>query len=142
MSGDHIGWLLWSAAAAWKTAFRDEMVARGHAWYAEARGAMLQHIPLSGVKQSQIVAKAGITKQAVQQLLIELEGDGVIMRRSDPGDGRGKIIEFTAKGRTAVQDASHAKHSVEEAIRSALGPAEFEVLTRLLKKLDTEQDQS
>ena len=132
---DHIGWRLWDAAYRWKAAFTKEMVAMGHGWYAEARGGLLQFISEKGTRQSDIVAKAGTTKQAVQQLLKELEDDGIIDRIADPEDGRGRIVKLSPKGLQAMQDAAKAKAVVEVRIRKTLGDKGFGQLQSLLTKI-------
>ena len=69
---DHIGLLLWHAAADWKTRMRDEMVDRGFPWHGEARGEVLTHIGPAGASQAALAERMGITKQAVQQLVEQL----------------------------------------------------------------------
>jgi DNA-binding MarR family transcriptional regulator len=44
----------------------------------------------------------GITKQAVGQLLDDMEGFGVIERVPDPSDKRARIVRFTAAGREGL----------------------------------------
>ncbi len=135
---DHIGWRLWNATARWKQAFAQGMVAAGHGWYAEARGSILPYIDPRGTKQSVLVQRIGLTKQAVQQMVDDLEREGVVARRPDPDDGRAKIIVYTDKGLKAQQDAERVKRQVEADIRAQIGDADFDRLYEILRRLAPE----
>lgn len=130
---DHIGWDLWRATQCWKKLFTRAMVAKGHGWFAEARGNLIHLIGPSGCRQSALVARSQLTKQAVQQFLDELERDGMIARAPDPSDARAKFIHFTAAGHRALNDAETAKQELEGHITALLGPG---ALARLKSDLD------
>ena len=133
---DHIGWRLWEAAALWKRLFADEMVAAGHGWYREARSSIIPYIDLeAGARQVDIVAAMGLSKQAVQQLIQDLEAEGIVERVPDPDDGRGKIVRLMEKGLAAQIDSAAAKRKVEATLRDRLGAAEFDSLSQTLIKL-------
>lgn len=131
---DHIGLDLWRAALAWRERLTVEMVGRGHAWYGDARHAVAAALHPSGMPQSELVARMGMTKQAVQQLLDGLEVDGIVRREPDPNDRRGKLVVYTAKGRAAVRDATAIKRAIERDIRTALGDARFEAMKKALSE--------
>ena len=135
---DHVGWRLWDAAANWKERFAAEMVALGHEWYAEARSSVIPYVGLKGTRQSDIVVRMGLSKQAVQQLILDLEVSGILWREPDPNDGRGKIVHFTERGLAAQRDSLKAKRKVEAEIRTLLGDKEFERLVGALKKIGSE----
>jgi DNA-binding MarR family transcriptional regulator len=135
---DHVGWRLWDAAAAWKEKFANHMIEAGHDWYAEARSSVVPYVGLDGTKQAEIVARMGLSKQAVQQLIVDLEHTGILRRDPDPDDGRGKIVRFTQAGLAAQKDGAKAKQIIEADIREKLGDAEFEQLMILLKKIGSE----
>ncbi|TGT79101.1 helix-turn-helix domain-containing protein, partial [Mesorhizobium sp. M8A.F.Ca.ET.161.01.1.1] len=75
---DHVGWRLWQASRAWHAEFAAAMRAAGHGWFSEARAGLLGHIPRNGTRQSALIERAAISKQAVQQLLDGLEAEGVL----------------------------------------------------------------
>jgi len=132
---DHIGWRLWDAAAIWKERFAAGMVAAGHDWYGEARSSVIPYIALDGTRQSDIVAKMGLSKQAVQQLIVDLEAAGIVYREADPEDRRGKIVLFTQAGVDAQRDSNRVKREVENEFRHRLGDDDFSKLFELLKKV-------
>ncbi len=122
----------------WKERFAAEMVVMGHDWYAEARSSVVPYVRHKGTRQSDIVARMGLSKQAVQQLILDLENSGILRREPDPNDGRGKIVHFTEKGLAAQRDSQKAKRKVEAEIRTRLGDEEFERLVEALKKIGSE----
>ncbi len=111
------------------------MIRAGHDWYGEARSSVVPYIRQEGTRQSEIVAKMGLSKQAVQQLIADLENAGIVCREPDPDDGRGKIVKFTEEGLAAQRDAVRVKRDVEADYRRLLGQQDFEKLYALLKKL-------
>ena len=103
---DHVGIQLWRAAALWKSEFDAGMVAAGHTVFAHARSGLIAHMDRGGTRQADLVARSGLTKQAVQQFIDELVADGLVERIRDPGDGRGRIVVFTERGRAVLADAN------------------------------------
>jgi DNA-binding MarR family transcriptional regulator len=135
---DHIGWWLWRAAMVWKARFAEEMVRAGHSWYAEARSSVIPYIGPRGTRQAELARRIGLSKQAVQQLVDDLEREGVVVRRPDPGDQRAKIVVFTDKGLAAQRDADRIKRTIETAWRERLGAADMEQLDRLLRRIEAD----
>ena len=132
---DHIGWDLTRAARAWKALFVASMVQRGHLWFAEARGNLIQFIGPHGIKQQELVTKIALSKQAVQQLLDELEADGIVKREVDRKDARGRLIVFTAKGLLALQDAQDIKLEIEHQYKKQIGKDGLRHLKSALDKI-------
>ncbi len=135
---DHIGWRLWDAATVWKEKFADEMVAMGHDWYREARSSVIPFVKKDGTRQVDIVEKMGLSKQAVQQLIADLESSGILWREPDPQDKRGKIVRFTEEGFSALRDGQTAKRKIEAEVKAQLGDEDFTRLMRVLKRLGSE----
>jgi DNA-binding MarR family transcriptional regulator len=133
---DHVGWRLWRAAQLWKADFDAKMVAMGYAWFGEARAAVIAHLDRGGTRQALLAKRLGLSKQAVQQFVDELERDGIVERRPDPDDSRAKIVTFTARGRKALADANIAKRQIEAEFRRKLGRARLEQLIATLRAID------
>ncbi|GAA4106858.1 MarR family winged helix-turn-helix transcriptional regulator [Aminobacter aganoensis] len=132
---DHVGWRLWQASRAWQAEFAEAMRAAGHGWFSESRAGLLGHIPRRGAKQAALIERAGISKQAVQQLLDGLEAEGVIERAADPGDRRGKLVIYTRKGLEALDDGDRIKLDIEKRYRERLGEGPFAALMAALRGL-------
>ena len=135
MVPDHIGWTLWQATLAWRREFLAGMVSAGHAWFAQARGNILVHVGPNGIRQSDLVEKAGLTKQAVQQFVDELESDGIVHRTRDEKDARARWVRLTPAGEAAMRDADRIKLQIETEWRQKLGSDAFDQLDALLKQV-------
>ena len=82
--------------------------------------------------EAAMISSGGMTNR-----LDRLEAAGLIERRPDPNDRRGKLIALTDRGRT-VSDETITRHvQNEERLLSALTLAEQETLNALIKKLIT-----
>ena len=137
---DHVGWRLWRISGQWKAQFEAGMRARGYPWFGEARSNVIGFLDRGGLRQKELVRRMGVSKQAVQQLVDELVGEGIVERRPDPADQRGNIIVFTRAGRAMLRDANEVKLSIEEAYRAKIGEKEFRRLMDILRNLDEEHD--
>ena len=122
---DHIGWDLTRAARSWKARYQREMVARGYAFFGEARGDLIGRIPRDGVSQAEIAAATGLTKQAVQQQIDLLVEDGIVERQADKQDKRRKSVVFTKKGHAALAEGNEVKKAIEAEVAERLGPKAF-----------------
>jgi DNA-binding MarR family transcriptional regulator len=133
---DHVGWLLWQATQRWKAELDAGLVEVGYPWAAEARANIIMHVGRSGIRQSELVRRMGLSKQAVQQLLDDLVKDGVVERKGDPEDRRGKLIVFTAAGRKLLADSNRVKRAIEARYREVLGPERFAEFMTMLDQLN------
>lgn len=129
---DHIGIRLWLANEAWKQEFVRRMNEAGFDWYTPSRANLLGHVARKGTKQSLLIERLGISKQAVQQLIDGLVADGVLERIADPEDRRGRIVRYTASGLAAIAVADTIKTEIEDALRDRMGRERFEALHELL----------
>jgi DNA-binding MarR family transcriptional regulator len=132
---DHIGWTLWRAAQVWRAEFVAAMVAAGHGWFGQARGNLMVHIGPSGLRQGDLVARAGLTKQAVQQFVDELVADGILTRVADDRDGRAKRLMLTSAGLAAMRDADRIKADIEARWCQKIGAEAFAALDTALRSV-------
>ena len=133
---DHVGWRLWQANRVWQAEFAAAMRAAGHGWFSDARTGLLGHIAREGTRQAALIERMAISKQAVQQLLDGLEAEGVVERLPDPRDGRGKLVRFTSKGRSALRDGDRIKQEIEKRWIERIGHERFSSLMDALRALD------
>jgi DNA-binding MarR family transcriptional regulator len=84
----------------------------------------------SDLAQAVMLTSSGTTKR-----LDRLESAGLIVRRPDPGDRRGLLIELTPAGQQLVDAAVTDHVANEHRLLQALTPAERDQLARLLRKL-------
>jgi DNA-binding MarR family transcriptional regulator len=97
--------------------------------------AVLQFPGPDGVRPGVLAERAGISKQAMNQLLRSLEGLGYVVRSDAPDEGRARIIRFTKRGRAAYAKIYDILHDIEREWRAELGPKPFAQLKQLLSRV-------
>lgn len=117
-AADHIGWLLWNATERWLDRFVAAMQASGHGWFGRPQARLMGHLSRRGTRQSELTERSGLTKQAIQQALDDLEMHGIVRREPDPDDRRGRFIRYTPAGLAALADGDRIKRKIE---RTAIG---------------------
>jgi len=94
--------------------------------------AVLQFPGPDGVRPGTLAERAGISKQAMNQLLHSLEGLGYVVRSDVPDEGRTRIIRFTKRGRAAYAKIHEILREIEHEWSAELGPKRFTELKELL----------
>lgn len=98
---------------------------------------LIPHIDLQGTRLTTLARRVGVSKQAVGQLVGELEGFGALERVPDPDDGRAKLVRFTEAGRRWLLEGLAVLGEVELELGRQLGHRHIRTLhTALLALLD------
>ncbi len=97
--------------------------------------ALISNLDAEGTRISVLAERAGISKQAMGQLVNELEAYEFVTRGPDPGDKRATLILFTEAGYQFLQDAYQVKLAIETEYSEQLGAEAFNHLRELLKQL-------
>lgn len=97
--------------------------------------AVLQFPGPDGVRPGTLAERAGMSKQAMNQLLRSLESLGYIVRSDTPEGGRARIIRFTKRGRAAYLKIHDILRDIEHEWSGELGPRQFAQLKKLLTRL-------
>lgn len=124
-----------AAAARWRESFRADVASRSSSAAAGAGGDILAHLALTSVPQAVLTQRTGLTKQAVQQLLDQLEAAGLVRRDADPQDKRAKHVVLTEQGCEALAVRSQVETQLEDALRDRLGKKQFKKLRRILREI-------
>ena len=74
-----------------------------------AHTTLLPYLDPEGTSVTNLAERAGMTKQSMRQLVLDLEDKGYIKRISDPDDRRATLVIFTAEGRRFIEDGNKAK---------------------------------
>jgi DNA-binding MarR family transcriptional regulator len=94
--------------------------------------AVLQFPGPDGVRPGVLAERAGMSKQAMNQLLGSLEGFGYLVRAPAP-DGRGtRVVRLTGRGRAAYAKIIDILRDIEREWSAGLGPQRFAQLKELL----------
>jgi DNA-binding MarR family transcriptional regulator len=97
--------------------------------------AVLQFPGPDGVRPGTLAERAGMSKQAMNQLLRSLEGLGYIVRSDAPEEGRARIIRFTKRGRAAYSTVYDILRDIEREWSTELGAKRFAQLKELLLRV-------
>ena len=93
----------------------------------------------NGRRPSELAAEVGMTKQAMNYLLGQLEQLGYVDRRDDPDDQRSKRVHLTRRGEALRAAIRRTVTAIEQELEDELGASSYAQLRRLLVRLnDTE----
>lgn len=132
---EHIGRLFLRAQRAFSERAYEKLQAYGHEGLSLSHTALLAHLDLEGTHIRILAERAGISKQAMGQLVADLEERGYIARAADPDDRRAIQVKFTPRGWQFLQDAYRVKTEIEQEYRLILGAEGMEQLKAALNLL-------
>lgn len=101
-----------------------------------AHTSLFPHIDLAGTRLTELARRVGISKQAVAQLVDELQDMGVVERVPDPADGRAKLIRFTSDGGLVLFRGLELLRSLEAELREEIGARHMDRLHAALLALE------
>ena len=108
---------------------------RGHTRLQPSHQVLFASLTHAGSRLTQLARRAGMTKQAMGQIVDDLERLGYVERTPDPADGRAKLVRFTALGLEFARDASEVMAGIWEQYADYLEPGELDHLQRRLRAL-------
>jgi DNA-binding MarR family transcriptional regulator len=111
---------------------QDRVVAAGFDDQRIAHHQVLALVPRAGIRLTDLAERAGMTKQAMAELVDDLEGLGYLRRTPDPDDRRAKRIALTKRGRAAGEAAVAASAGVEAEVAERISPKRLNQLRRAL----------
>jgi DNA-binding MarR family transcriptional regulator len=80
-----------------------------------------RHLALEGSRLTELAQRAGMTKQAMGDLVDQCEAWGLVTREPDPADARARRVCFTATGLAWLQAFREAVAQAEAEFRSEVG---------------------
>ncbi len=80
-----------------------------------------RHLDRIGTRPGELAARAGMSKQAMGDLVDQCEAWGLVTREPDPLDARARRVVFTADGRAWQQAFRAAIVQAEAEFREAVG---------------------
>ena len=80
-----------------------------------------RHLSLAGDRLTDLADKAGMTKQAMADLVAQCEAWGLVTREADPHDARARRVRFTDAGLAWLQAFHDAVSQAEAEFREAVG---------------------
>lgn len=81
-----------------------------------------RHLELQGTRLTDLAQKAGMSKQAMGDLVDQCEAWGLVTREPDPRDARARMVVFTPTGLLWLQAFRQAVRQAEQEFREEVGP--------------------
>jgi DNA-binding MarR family transcriptional regulator len=101
-----------------------------------AHSSVLANIDVeTGTRLTVLADRASVTKQAIGQVVAELETRGFVKRTPDPQDGRAKLVRLTAGGRNLIAAAYEVIGQIEAAVLNQVGSEGVEATRTTLAAL-------
>lgn len=97
--------------------------------------ALLPHIAHEGTRSTELARAVGVSKQAIGELVSELEEAGFVERIQDPSDGRAKLVRFSRRGRDGLLEGLALLGELEAELEQAIGGKRMRQLHRALLAL-------
>ena len=97
--------------------------------------AVLQFPGPDGVRPGALAERAGMSKQAMNQLLKSLESVGYVVRADVPDEGRARVVRLTKRGRAAYAKIHEILREIEHEWKAELGATHFVQLKELLLRV-------
>lgn len=133
----HIGLLFQQLARDFERRARATLRSRGHVGLQPSHQVVFASLGGDGARLTELADRAGMTKQAMGQLVDDLETLGYVERIPDAADGRAKIVRLTPDGRAFLDDAADVVSAIWSDYASLLGERELlNLQTRLGSLLD------
>jgi DNA-binding MarR family transcriptional regulator len=92
-------------------------------------------------RPTELAARVGLSKQALNPVLNELEAMGYLHRLQDDGDRRGRIVHLTPRGMALVRALRETLEAIEDRLRGRVGEGAFEQFLQVLDLVGESCDQ-
>lgn len=129
---DDIAPAIGAASRAMIAAMMSKLASRGYDDMTPAFASLIPLLDATGARPTALAQRAGITKQAISQLVRELEERGYVEQVRDSTDTRAKIARLTKRGIQLRTTCMGVRQELDEIALAALGKAR---LTRLRSDL-------
>lgn len=106
--------------------------AMGHKDLRPAHARLMVFLGWEGSRITDIAKAQDVSKNAVGQLVTELEDLGYVERVPDPRDGRAKIVRYTDEGVALIADAAAIAEQLNAKIATIVGPKRLDQLRSIL----------
>ena len=96
--------------------------------------AVLANIDIAtGTRATVLAERAAVSKQAISELIDDLQGRGYVRRVADPADGRATLIQLTRKGHKLMDAAYEVIGEIETALLKQAGHKSLETARSVLR---------
>jgi DNA-binding MarR family transcriptional regulator len=107
----------------------------GHSTIRQGHGCVFRFIHEGGSRLTELADSSGLSKQAVGEVVDDLEKLGYVERAQDPQDGRAKMIRLTEQGTDAHQVALDIFADIERDLAARYGAERVATMRELLEEI-------
>jgi DNA-binding MarR family transcriptional regulator len=115
--------------------FRRRLNEAGHPSIRQGHGCVFRFIHEDGSRLTELAESSGLTKQAVGEVVADLEDLGYVQRAPDPEDGRAKLIKLTELGGEARRTAVEIFEGIERRWAERFGAERIAAMRELLEEI-------
>lgn len=113
-----------------------QLAERGHPEVRFPHGNVFQYLDDDGTRIGVLAERAGVSKQAMGQLVVHLEQHGYVERLPDPADRRAQLVRATTRGQAVFAIAREMMAEIDTRLERRLGKAKARQLRALLEELN------
>lgn len=118
---DNVGRLLNNAVARFESRVLELMAQSGHPKARIAHVSLTRNLGLEGTRVSELARRAGMTKQAMGELVSQCAAMKLVVSRADPLDKRARVVRFTSSGLEWLGAFRKAVDQAEREMRAEVG---------------------
>ncbi|MEA2448302.1 MAG: hypothetical protein QOG63_234 [Thermoleophilaceae bacterium] len=118
-----------------ETELFSRFAAAGYPDLRPTHGCVFGTIGPEGDRLTSLAERAGMTKQAVGEVVSELESLGYAERVQDPSDGRAKIIKLTARGLGAYKLGYAVMDEIQRRWEKRFGAERVRAMLALMREM-------
>jgi DNA-binding MarR family transcriptional regulator len=112
---------LLTAARAHTAAVVARLARRGYVDFPFASASLLWLLDEGGTRSTTLAQRAGVTKQAMSQLVKQMEREGYLEQVPDLNDTRAKVVRMTLRGEAVKAACAEVREELNQAIATLVG---------------------
>ncbi|MGK0314761.1 MAG: DNA-binding MarR family transcriptional regulator [Saprospiraceae bacterium] len=132
---NHFGFLTNRVARLIVKAVEPGMEMDGHCFPASCIGILAELWANDGISQKYLGIALIKNKSSITKMLSALENEGLIIKKDDPEDGRGKLIYLTQKGRDMQHTIESKSGEMEELLLTDCSKEEIVIAKKVMAEM-------
>ena len=108
---------------------------RGHTDLKPAHNAVFGALSARGARAAEMAARTGMTRQSMGEVIRDLVALDVLEMRTDPDDGRAKVVTYTDHGVSVARDGYKHLIEIEKQLTEEFGAEAYETARDVLARL-------
>jgi DNA-binding MarR family transcriptional regulator len=132
----NLGKLLASTYTALALELDDRLAAAGFGDVRPSHGTVFGVVDAEGSRVTELAARAGMSKQAMGELVDHLEAAGYVTRAPDPRDRRARLVQLTRRGWECIAAGRRIVEELEREWGERYGSGRVAALRTALEELD------